>query len=141
MLSGRRHKDVSKFEALRSFLMVVAFILVAVPIVYGFITILLSLLWPSGASALVVPYAPESIGVMFLILGVVTGACALRPRWSRLYSILLRAQCFFWSVLNVSFIVDAVTDVGGRAATQILSATVMSILCAAVANLEDAWRD
>lgn len=141
MLSGRRHKDVSKFEALRSFLMILAFVLASVPAIYGIVLITFDEIWPPERSAMSIPYAPRSWGVAMLVVAVVAGITSLRSRWSRYYSYSLRTLCLVWSVLDVTFFIDMVTDVGKQAVIPIVFATTLAVLSASASVLEDAWRD
>lgn len=140
MLSGKRHQDVGKFEALRSFLMILAFVLVSMPGIYGIVLIAFDNIWPLERTALSIPYAPRSWGVVMLLVAAWAGIASLRTQWYRLYSYALRTLCLVWSVLAVTLFIDTLTDVGQQAIIPAVFVTSFAILSAGASVLEDAWR-
>ncbi len=121
--------------------MILAFVLASVPAIYGIVLITFDEIWPPERSAMSIPYAPRSWGVAMLVVAVVAGITSLRSRWSRYYSYSLRTLCLVWSVLDVTFFIDMVTDVGKQAVIPIVFATTLAVLSASASVLEDEWRD
>ncbi|AKJ71829.1 putative holin [Tsukamurella phage TIN4] len=131
-----------KPESIKGHLALTAYVFSAYPIYYGSLALIFGdAIWKPERSAFGIPLAPQSVGVVMVVAGILTIIAVRLPRGGRRYvSWCMKTMTLMWGIFSVTFLIDVFQGDSPEAYAPVGAYLMLAILCADRATLEDQWR-